>query len=320
VRAAGTIGGMFVVEGHPKPEWNERISWFRLAYGVGQVVGLVIAAFTATRLLAGWWITAVVIVLGVGIGRVGVPGLRPAPCAAERLAPESSARPIGGISWALHAFHRPRAVDLRAVVRTPYGLFLLTWLLTMVGVQTFFDVVPLVMRDAFAVKPSVTSILFMIGAAIGVGVYPTAAKLADRSGAGRVMALGMIISIVSFGAMALASWLDPSWKAAVGAVGLVSAATAYSFEVVGATMLTARLTPISQGSAMGLLNSAIAAGAIVGAIVPSFVAEAFGYDSLPLMAAAVLACALVLGSRLLLSGKAVPSRGSGTSADGKRAA
>jgi predicted MFS family arabinose efflux permease len=46
---------------------------------------------------------------------------------------------------------------------------------------------------------------------------------------------------------------------------------------------------------MGLLNSAIAAGAITGAIVPSFVADAFGYRSLPLLATGVLVLAFAIG-------------------------
>lgn len=297
---AGTIGGMFVVEGHPEAEWNERISWFRLAYGLGQVVGLLIAAFTATRLLTGWWIAAVAIACGLIVGRIGIPHLRTTSHPAAHLAPQSSARPIGAISWALHAFHRPTIASLRSAVSGPYGLFLLVWLLTMIGVQTFFNVVPLIMRDTFGVKPSLTSILFMVGAVIGAAMYPTCGKLADRFGPGRVMALGMLITICSFGAMALASWREPSFKSVVGDVALVTAALAYSFEVVGATMLTARLTPVSEGSAMGLLNSAIAAGAIVGAIVPSWVAASFGYKSLPLMATGVLLVALALGSPILL--------------------
>ncbi len=299
---AGTVGGMFVVEGHPKAEWNERISWFRLAYGLGQVVGLLIAAFTATQLLTGWWIAAVAIACGLVVGRIGIPPLHPTSHAAEHLAPQSSARPLGAISWALHAFHRPSLASLRSAMRGPYGLFLIVWLLTMVGVQTFFNVVPLIMRDTFAVKPSLTSILFMAGAGIGAVMYPICGKLADKFGPGRVMALGMLITITSFGAMALASWLNPSFKGAVGSVALVTAAAAYSFEVVGATMLTARLTPVSEGSAMGLLNSAIAAGAIVGAIVPSWVAAAFGYKALPLMATGILLAALALGSPILLRG------------------
>jgi hypothetical protein len=48
---------------------------------------------------------------------------------------------------------------------------------------------------------------------------------------------------------------------------------------------------------MGLLNGIIAAGAIIGVIAPSSAANAFGYDSVPAMAAASLVAALVVGFR-----------------------
>ena len=296
---AGTVGGMFVVEGHPKDEWNERISWFRLAYGLGQVVGLLIAAFTATRLLTGWWIAAVAIAFGLFVGRIGIPPLRPASNPAEHLAPQSSARPIGAISWALHAFHRPSLASLRAAVRGPYGLFLLVWLLTMVGVQTFFNVVPLIMRDTFAIKPSLTSLLFMLGAGIGAVMYPICGRLADTFGPGRVLALGMLITIASFGAMALASWLHPSFR---GRSARRAGDRRHGILVRGRRRDDAhgQAHACQRGLRDGPAQQCDRGGAIVGAIVPSWVAAVFGYKALPLMACGILLVALALGSPILL--------------------
>jgi MFS family permease len=298
---AGAVAGMFVVEGHPRAEWNTRISWLRMAYGTGQVAGLLIAAVAATHLAAGWLVTSGLVLAGLVIGGIGLPALRPVPDAAG-LDPKATGRPIGGISWALHAFHRPRLHDLTGALQSRFGVFLLTWLLTMTGVQTFFNVVPLVMRDTFGVPPSVSSLLFLAGAGLGTVVYPASGHLAGRRGPGFVLGLGLAISITAFAAMALAAATDPAGKALVGSAALVVAAVAYSLEVVGATMLVDRLTPGPEGAAMGLLNSAIAAGAIVGAIVPSFVADAFGYSSLPLLATGVLVLAFMTGLPVLRAG------------------
>jgi DHA1 family tetracycline resistance protein-like MFS transporter len=43
--AAGTatVANLFVVEAHPKAEWNERIGWLQTFYGIGQVGGLLLA-------------------------------------------------------------------------------------------------------------------------------------------------------------------------------------------------------------------------------------------------------------------------------------
>jgi len=172
-------------------------------------------------------------------------------------------------------------------------VFLIAWLLTMTGVQTFFDVVPLVMRDAFAVSASASSLLFLLGAAIGTLVFPWSGRLADKRGPGTVFVVGLLITIVAFAAMTASAISRPTFKGLVGSLALVLAAIAYSFLVVAATMLIVRLTPGSEGSAMGLLNAIIAAGAVIGAIAPAYVARAFGYASLPGMATLFVAAALL---------------------------
>ena len=299
---AGTMGGMFIVEAHPKAEWNHRIAWFRLAYGAGQVVGLVLAAFAATHLRAGWWITAAAVLVAWPLGRLGLPHLS-ARTASDRgelgADPSASARQVAGISWVLHAYHRPRFGELWRAMDSRFGLFVVTWLLTMLGLQTFFNVVPLVMRAGFGVSPSASSIAFMVGAVVGTAIFPALGALASRIGPGRVLGIGLAISAASFGAMALLDQTDPSWKAGAALVALVTAAVAYSFEVVAATMLTARLTPFSEGSAMGVLNSAIAAGSIIGALVPSVVAARYGYGVLTLVATGVVVVALLVGLPLI---------------------
>lgn len=308
---AGTIGGMFVVEAHPKTEWNNRISWFRLAYGAGQVLGLIIAAVAATHLRWGWFASAVLISLGLLVGRLGLPHLhanrlRGAPRA---LPPTASARPIQGISWVLHAYHRVDWRSLGAVLRSQFGVFIAAWLLAMIGIQTFFNVVPLVMRDAFKVQPSVSSIGFMVGAAVGTVLYPVLGKLATRIGPALVLVLGLSLSIAAFGGMALLTRIDVGWQGTASMVALVVAAVAYAPEVVAATMLVARLSPFSEGSAMGMLNSAIGVGAIIGALAPAAVAARFGYPSLPLMAALVLLAALLVTLSLVRASRTAASGG-----------
>jgi MFS family permease len=277
--ATGSIAGLFIVESHPQAEWNNRIGWFQLAYGSGQVLGLVIAAAAVNHLRLGWVLTALLMLAGAALGRIGLPRLPAA-------APKASS-------------NRSTAVGLRRALGSSFGLLLLTWLLTMTGVQTFFNVVPLVMKAAFDVSASASSLLFLVGAAIGTLAYPLCGRTADRFGAGPLLGAGLILVIAAFGAMSVASITHPGGRAVVGAIGLVVAAVAYSFLVVATTMLVTRLTPWSEGSAIGLVYGLIAAGAVIGAIVPSFVAKAFGYDALPALAAGILIVALVVGLPLL---------------------
>lgn len=112
--AAQTLGSVFIVEGHPKAEWDQRIGWFRFAFGLGQVAGLSIGAvFAQGGVSVGWMVAGGVIVLGMFLGRIGLPHLHreptdapaEAPAAAAPRPPEEqghagrAARPVRGCSW-----------------------------------------------------------------------------------------------------------------------------------------------------------------------------------------------------------------------------
>lgn len=281
--AAQTLGSVFIVEGHPRSEWDTRIGWFRFTFGLGQVAGLAIGAvFAEGDVDRGWYMAGGVILLGVFLGRIGLPhlaGARP-----PRPAPDGG-QPSG----------------LAAELRGRFGRFLLTWLLAMIAVQTILNVLPLVMLDAFQIGASRTAGWYLIGSLIGACLYPVCGQLADRHGAGWVLRTGLFITLLGFAAMSAAWAFDLPAKGAIGVGALIIVAVGYPLDYIGGTMLAAQLTLDGQGSAMGLFNSAVAAGAIVGAVVPSFLAREFGYGSLPPMAAAVLLGALLVGLPVLRS-------------------
>ncbi|MFC6324810.1 MFS transporter [Microbacterium koreense] len=293
---AGTLAAMFVVEPSPPSEWNVRISWFRFVYGAGQVIGLVIAAVAAAHAQIGWLVAGVLLLAGSFAAAWRLPKLKPVPTAPEpapEQRPEHAGRAIGVGGWLPHLAHRPSLRGLTHGMPWPFALMLVVWFLTMMGVQTFFNVVPLIMSAAFSVNASVSSTLFLVGAGIGTLVYPVSGRLATRRGPAFVFVIGVVLMLASFTAMSVVSALKVTSGAVIGSVALVVAAIAYSFLVVAATMLLAALSPAGQGEAMGLLNAIIAIGAVVGAIVPSFIAAALGYDALPAVAAVTLALAFV---------------------------
>ncbi|PFG20865.1 MFS transporter [Serinibacter salmoneus] len=296
--AAQTTGSVFIVEGHPREEWDVRIGWFRLTFGLGQVAGLAIGAvFADGRVNMGWYVGGAVIAFGVLLGRIGLPRVS-APAKGHHRVPVS-----GPPSIAAHLRH-PRDGErhpsgLRTELRGPFGRFLLTWLLAMIAVQTILNVMPLVMDHAFKVTASHTATYYLIGSLAGALLYPVCGSLAARTTAARVLGIGMLITLAGFAVMTATWALALPGEGVLGPIGLVLIAIGYPFDYVGGTMLAAELTLDGQGSAMGLFNSAVAAGAIVGAIAPSFLATALGYGALPPLAAAIMVLAMAVGFPLL---------------------
>lgn len=92
-----------------------------------------------------------------------------------------------------------------------------------------------------------------------------------------------------------------------GIAGLILVALGYPFDYIGATMMAADLTTDGQGSAMGLFNSAVAAGAIIGATAPSVLAVKFGYGALPPLAAVLIVLSLLVGARVFVQHIRKPS-------------
>lgn len=286
--AAQTLGSVFIVEGHPRSEWDARIGWFRFTFGLGQVAGLTIGAvFAESDVDRGWYVAGGMILLGVFLGRIGLPHL------SRARPPEPDSPPEGA-----------RTSGLAEELRGPFGRFLLTWLLAMIAVQSILNVLPLVMVDAFGVGASRTATWYLLGSLFGACLYPVCGRLTGRHGAGWVLRTGLLITLLGFAAMSAAWAFDVPGKGAVGIGALIIVAVGYPFDYIGATVLAAQLTLDGQGSAMGLFNSAVAAGAIVGALVPSLLAREFGYGSLPPMAAAVLLGALLVGLPVLRSRRA----------------
>lgn len=299
--AAQTLGSVFIVEGHPKAEWDTRIGWFRLTFGIGQVGGLAIGAvFADGDLTTGWLVAAGAILLGVVLGRLRLPRISREPTGGGPGAPTPPA--AASPPAAPRSAHRTQ--ELLAAVRSPFGIFLLSWLLAMIAVQTILNVLPLVMHDAFGLASSTTASVYLVGSIAGAALYPVAGAIAKRTTAARVLVIGMTITLGALVFMAVAFLADPSWRETAGIIGILLLAVGYPFDYIGATMLAAVLAQNREGSAMGLFNSAVAAGAIVGALVPAAFAGSSGYGPFLAISAIMMAAAMIAGAPILFRRRA----------------
>lgn len=290
--AAQTTASMFIVEGRPRSEWADRTGWMRLAFGTGQVIGLGVAVYFSHHLDTGWIVVGVIMAVGTVVGTFRLPKIAAAPkSTGAKAAPASPRR--GGLA------------GLRAVLATRFGVFLAFWLFAMIGLMTFYNVVPLVLRASFGTDPSQTSLYFLIGSAVGAVLYPLCGPLCDRIGSAYVLTIGVGVTFLAFIVLAGAGAAKLPGSP-IGGLCLVLIAAAYPLQYIGANLQAAELATGGEGSAMGLFNSGVAAGAIIGAIVPAFLASRIGYDALPWFSLGALVVSGCFGIPLLIKGRRHP--------------
>ncbi len=277
---AQTLGSGFVVESHPQREWDTRVGWFRLTFGAGQVAGLSIAAvFADSAPVVAWSVAGAALLGGALIGRWRLPRLGALPAQAD----STRTHPRGGI---------------RETLRGGFAVLWVCLLLAMTALYAVLNVAPLVAFDAFGISAGETARLYLAGSVVGAALYPVCGMLAQRIHSRRVLALGLLATLAALVAMTF-SLLTHVGGAVLAPAGVVLIAIAYPFWYLGGLVQAAELGAGSEGTALGLFNSAAAGGALIGALGPAAVAAALGYAPLLPMAATLMTVALIVGAPVM---------------------
>ena len=137
--------------------------------------------------------------------------------------------------------------------------------------------------------------IYAATSAVGVVLYVLASHLTARYGAGRVYGSGVALRIVGFGLLLAPFLISTENRSLFGAVGFSLIVIAWPLLCVSWTDLGARLTPFSEGAAVGLLNAALALATAVGIVFSGPLVAHWGYKTIPVTAIAGLAAALFLG-------------------------
>jgi DHA1 family tetracycline resistance protein-like MFS transporter len=307
--AAATVANLFVVEGHAKREWDERIGWLQTFYGGGQVAGLLLAgALSATHLRAGLLAAAGLTALGALLG-LATAQTPPKPKGEPR---PVLLHPARHGEWSLSSpqrlFHHLTARTFKVMstaLRSAFGLFLLAWLLAFGGSAAVFSLYPVLMQQLFGVAPGVSSSIFALAAGLGLLLYSPAGIWSDRWGPGRVLGAGFGLRLLAFAGLlglGLAQFGSASWLA-LGAFVLV--VLSWSLLAVSGTALTAKVSPVGEGEGMGLYNAVTATAGVLGAVLGGWAAALWGYNAASAMAAAGVA----LGLPLAIGIRAHPATG-----------
>jgi MFS family permease len=303
VGAIATVAPLFVVDFTPRDEWEPRIGWLQSFYGAGQLAGLLIVGGVAAGTLAyGFWLSAAVAALAIVVGRIGLPvDGRRQPQRLPRLAWEdamSQVQPAPAIGGLLQHSHHLQGEALRQLPRAGTGglaLFLLAWGSLNLGIAPFFAYYPLMMHKSYGVTPTRTALLYAAAAGVGIGLFALSGRMAQRFGPRAVFRVGLAMRGLGFAGLALLSLVPVFGGQVIAMLAFTLAMLAWPVLSVSSTGLAARLTPIGEGAAMGLLAAVGAVATVLGTFLGGPLVETFGYRVVPMIALAGL-----LGAELLV--------------------
>lgn len=301
---ASTVANLFVVEMHPKSEWDARIGWLQTFYGLGQVVGLLLAGFLSNiDLRVGLLTAAALSAAGVLLGWLTTKTPRRRPDKKPVLL--HTARHA---EWTIHSpqrfFHHVSLNGIKqlgVVTRSRFGLFLGVWLLTFAGSAAVFSQYPLLMQKVFGITPDISSIAFGVMAGLGLTLYTPAGNWSDRFGSVRVLRISLVIRLVAFVSLLALGFTQFGVQGWLALVAFAFVVFAWSLMSVSGTALAARLSPVGEGEGMGIFNAVNALSGVVGAALGGWVAGTWGYATTSIVAVAGVTSGLILS--YLFTGK-----------------
>lgn len=299
---ASTVANLFVVERHPKSEWDERIGWLQTFYGLGQVVGLLLAGFLSkVDLKIGLLTAAALSAVSVLIGWLTTETPRKHP----------DEKP-GILHTARHAettIHSPQRFfhhlslkgikQFGVVVRSRFGLFLAVWLLTFSGSAAVFSQYPLLMQKVFGITPDISSVAFGVMAGLGLALYTPAGNWSDRFGSVPILRVSLVIRLAAFVGLFVLGFAHFGFQGWLALVAFAFVVFAWSLMSVSGTALAASLSPVGEGEGMGIFNAVNALSGVIGAALGGWVAGIWGYATTSVVAVAGVTFGLILSFTLV---------------------
>lgn len=276
---AATVANLFIVEMHPRSEWDERIGWLQTFYGAGQVFGLLLAGGTSGQeshagffIGAGTMFVACVPALFMRGKPHAVPVKRPV-----LLYPSRHVELTAGSPQSFYHRVDRKAVEhlLRSFV-SPFGVFLVAWFTSFVGVAAFFSLYPVLMEVVYGVDPSISSIGFAAAATAGLFFYAPAGKWSRKYGSLRVFRAALMTRVLAFLVLFIIGALRFLVGGSLALIGFAFVVVAWSLLSVTGTEITAQYSEGHEGEGLGLFNACTAVAGVLGAVIGGWSAESWG--------------------------------------------
>ena len=295
--SSSTVANLFVVEDHPKPEWDERIGWLQTYYGIGQVAGLFIAGplsqldlklgmliagmLCALSALIGWWTTRT-----PGKPLKKKPVLRRAPRLGD-----------WGFISPQRLFHHLNLNAIRKtgkLIKTKFGVLLVVWLLTIGGSAAFFSQYPIVMQKVFSIPPIMSSTAFAIMAGLGLLLYSPAGSWSEKISSVRVLRFALGFRWIAYVLLFVFGFVSFGLKNGIVFLILAVVVNAWSIISVSGTSLAAQLSQQDEGEGMGIFNAVNSLAGVIGAAFGGLIAGLWGYRFIAVLAVGGIGIGLLL--------------------------
>ena len=295
--AAATVANLFVVEAHPRVEWDERIGWLQTFYGGGQVLGLLLAGLLGqTHLRLGLLTAAGLPAVALLPGWLGTPSLAWSP-GAKPILRHPARHGEWAVSSPVRLFHYCTSQALHSLgdsAASPFGRFLGAWVLGYAGAASIFSLYPVLMEGAFGVPAGTSSWAFGAAAGLGMALYSPSGAWAGRAGSLRVLQAGLALRVLACGALLILALTHPPGQGALALLAFGAVVLAWSLLSVGGTALTAELSPVGEGEALGLFNAATALAGVIGAALGGWIAGRWGLAGAVGLSVLGAVCALLI--------------------------
>ena len=307
--AVATVASLFVVEFNPQSEWASRIGWLQSFNGFGQTIGLLLAAVFSNQgdFSTGLWTGAALLIPAIFIGHFGLPVKKAAGIERHHLhhlnyhemAKFVRVEFLGG--GVLRHSHHLNLSGIRSVAKlfnSTFGYFIISWFISSLGIAAFFAYFPLAMKTAYNVAPGVTSLVYAVAGGISMVLYSGSTKLSNRFGVAVVYRWGIMLRLVGFIVLLLLIFLHIPERSLIASAAFAIIILAWPILSVTGTTLTADITPVSEGEAMGLFNSSGAIGTVIGTLLGGLLVQYLGYAAFSLMGVGGLIISLILAGFL----------------------
>ena len=188
----------------------------------------------------------------------------------------------------------PGKVPLRNLLVSTFGLFLLAVICTRAALEMFFGQYPNYMQGVFQISPALAATALSVAAVITLFILDVAGRWMGRSGPSPVWLTATGVPIIAAGALIPLALLVP--VSVLLPLGMyVVLRLCMSWSNLTQPPLARGISRATLGTTQGVLLGAMVIGFIAGNMSGGWLADAFGFESIPWAVAGLSVAALLLG-------------------------